>query len=77
MGAALGIVFGWLITRVASFVLNIFAQRQGFEEIEVFALPLWLILLALAFGVTVAVLAGYYPAVRAAKVNPVVALRGD
>jgi len=77
VGAALGIVFGWLITKAAALVLDIFAEREGVDEIDLFALPLWLIGLALAFGIVVAVMAGYYPAVRAARVDPVVALRSD
>ena len=77
IGSVLGILFGWLITRAASVVINIFAARQGIEEVELFSLPLWLMLLAMVFGVVVAVLAGYYPAARAARVDPVIALRGD
>jgi putative ABC transport system permease protein len=44
---------------------------------EFFYFPLWLILGAMAFSVSVSLLAGLYPAMRAARVNPVEALRHD
>jgi putative ABC transport system permease protein len=49
--------------------------NQGEEPLELFALPLWLILAALALGLTVSLIAGYYPSARAARIDPVEALR--
>jgi len=37
--------------------------------------PLWLAALAIFFGVLVSLAAGIYPATRAARLNPVEALR--
>ena len=42
-----------------------------------FAMPIWLIGLALGFGILVSVLAGVYPAARAACVDPVEAFRAE
>lgn len=77
IGASLGILFGWLITRIVTVIAHIYMRREGIPEVQLFSLPLWLVLIALAFGVGVAVIAGLYPAGRAARVDPVEALRGE
>ena len=77
VGAAVGIVFGWLITRVASTVAKAIMAKDGFGDIELFAMPPWLILTALGIGIVVSLAAGYYPAARAARVDPVQALRAE
>ena len=76
-GAALGVLLGWGISRIGAFAVKKIMENDGSLPIDPFAVPLWLILTALALGVTVAVIAGYYPASRAARINPVDALRGD
>ena len=77
IGATFGIIFGWLITRVASMVIKIIMQKQDIPEMELFVLPPWLILTALLFGLLVSLAAGFYPASRAARVDPVEALRTE
>ncbi len=77
IGSSLGIVLGWGITRVASVVARIFLEKQGAPDMDLFALPLWLILAGFFFGLGVSVAAGLYPAARAAAVDPVEALRND
>lgn len=77
VGAILGVLLGWGISRAGAFAVRKIMESKGSLPIDPFAVPLWLILTALAVGVTVAVIAGYYPASRAARINPVDALRGD
>ncbi len=77
LGAAFGIIVGWIITRIASFVAQSFMRNEGVETIELFATPLWLIGIALGFGIVVSLLAGYYPARRAARLDPVESLRNE
>jgi len=77
IGAAIGIIFGWFLTRIASLVAQFIMKDQGMDSVELFALPLWLIATALIFGFIVSLAAGYYPASRAARIDPVEALRHD
>jgi putative ABC transport system permease protein len=74
-GGVLGVFFGWLIGAVLTFATNIYLKRQDLPGVEIFAVPWWLIAGAIGFAVLVSLVAGLYPASRAAKLNPVDALR--
>jgi putative ABC transport system permease protein len=74
-GGVLGVGFGWLLGRAISFGTNVYLKRQSLNPIEISSVPWWLVLLALLFALVVSLLAGLYPASRAAKLNPVDALR--
>ncbi|MBI5021676.1 MAG: ABC transporter permease [Ignavibacteriales bacterium] len=77
IGTTLGILMGWTITRIISMIAQSYMRDQGIPDMELFALPYWLILISLAVGVGVSILAGFYPAARASRVDPVEALRND
>ena len=77
LGSMGGILLGWIVARVASGVAKAVMRNQDVEVMELFATPFWLVGIAMAFGVLVAVLAGTYPAGRAARVDPVEALRQE
>jgi putative ABC transport system permease protein len=77
VGGAFGILLGWIVTRVANAVANHYLRPQGVPEVDLFHIPLWLIAGALVFSMGVSLLAGVYPASRAAGVDPVRALRHD
>ena len=77
IGTLGGIFFGWLITRVVSAIAQGYMRSEGIPAMDLFSLPPWLILIALGVGIGVSVLAGFYPAARAARVDPVEALRND
>jgi len=77
LGGVFGLGLGWAVTRIANTVANVYVARQGGPHIDYFYIPLWLVLGAVAFSILVSLLAGMYPAIRAARVNPVEALRHD
>jgi len=74
-GGILGVGFGWLLGRAITFGTNVYLKRQNLNPIELSSVPWWLVILALFFAVLVSLAAGLYPASRAAKLNPVDALR--
>jgi putative ABC transport system permease protein len=77
IGGALGVLLGWIVGRAINWGANMYIQNQGGQPGDVFALPLWLIGGALGFSWLVSLLAGSYPASRAARLNPIQALRHD
>lgn len=77
LGGVLGLVLGWLVTRLANLIANAYIRPYGVEPTDLFYMPVWLILGAVGFAVVVSLLAGIYPAARAARVDPVTALRHD
>src|SRR5208337_4153930 len=70
-----GVMVGWLLGRAITFGTNVYLKRQNLNPIELSSVPWWLVIAAIAFAILVSLAAGLYPASRAAKLNPVDALR--
>ncbi|MGC2696423.1 MAG: ABC transporter permease [Candidatus Angelobacter sp.] len=77
LGGMLGAGLGWMIGRVINVGTNIWLQRQELRPENFWYVPWWLVAGALAFSVFVSLFAGLYPASRAARLDPVQALRHD
>jgi putative ABC transport system permease protein len=75
LGGILGVSLGWLLGRALTFGTNVYLHRQNLNSIELSSVPWWLVLSGLVFAVLVSLAAGLYPASRAARLNPVDALR--
>jgi putative ABC transport system permease protein len=77
MGGVFGLALGWSVSRIINLIINGFANRQGVPHMNYFSFPWWLCFGAIVFSILISLLAGIYPTVRAARIDPIVALRHD
>jgi putative ABC transport system permease protein len=75
LGGIFGVTLGWLIGRGMNLGTNIYLRRQELPAISVSSVPWWLFAIAIGFSIAVSLVAGLYPASRAARLDPVEALR--
>jgi putative ABC transport system permease protein len=77
-GGILGALLAWGIDGLANRLAYRFILKpQGASYVDFFALPVYLWLGAIIFAVLISILAALYPAGRAARIDPVKALRHD
>jgi putative ABC transport system permease protein len=76
LGGVTGIVLGWLMSCGIDAAASSYARRMAIaESLRLFEFPVWLLLSSVGFAVVMSLLAGIYPALRAARVDPIRALR--
>jgi putative ABC transport system permease protein len=74
-GGLLGAALGWAIGHAINFGTNIYLVRQELPPEKIWAAPWWLIAGSIGFALVVSLVSGLYPAARAARLDPVQALR--
>jgi putative ABC transport system permease protein len=76
LGGIIGTILGWLLGKGLNWlILKIMAWQEVNVQGTFFVVTWWLVLAALAFATLVGLLAGLYPAARAARLAPLDALR--
>jgi len=75
LGGIVGVALGWAIGQVINLGTNVYLKSQSFPPEHFWAVPWWLVGLAILFSFIVSLLSGLYPAGRAARLDPVQALR--
>jgi len=75
LGGIGGVLIGWAGGELANFGMNILARTMGGQSLDLFYQPLWFILVIIIFSTVIGFFTGVYPSIRAAKINPLEALR--
>jgi len=75
LGGVLGVALGWAIGQVINLGTNIYLKRQSFPPEHFWSVSWWLVAFAILFSFGVSLISGLYPAGRAARLDPVQALR--
>lgn len=78
MGGVIGTVGGWLLGIGLNYLIQWYIEREELPiSADFFVVTWWLALAALVFATLVGIVAGLYPATRAARLDPLVALRHE
>lgn len=75
LGGLVGIIIGFLGAEIFNILINILARTLGGEAVSLFYYPLWFIFFIILLSTAVGLIAGYWPAKKASKLNPLEALR--
>jgi hypothetical protein len=78
IGGVVGLVLGTLLGRLVDWLGHLYLANEGVTGIgQMSIVPPWLAIGALIFAAFIGVLGGFYPAARAARLDPVAALKHE
>jgi len=74
-GGVGGVFIGYIAGKLANIGINLLAKGFGGQALQLFYTPTWFIVVILVFSTVIGFITGIYPSMRAAKLNPLDALR--
>jgi len=77
LGGISGVLGGMIFSKIVNIIVNGIAHRFGGESVDLFLAPWWFICTIIIVSLVVGFLTGVYPAKRAAKINPLQALKRE
>jgi ABC-type antimicrobial peptide transport system permease subunit len=78
IGGVVGLILGTLLGRLVDWLGHLYLAKEGVTGIGPMSIvPPWLAIGALFFAAFIGVLGGFYPAARAARLDPVAALKHE
>jgi len=78
IGGVVGLILGTLLGRLVDWIGHLYLANEGVTGIgPISIVPPWLAIGALLFAALIGVVGGIYPATRAARLDPVVALKHE
>lgn len=77
VGSVAGLLLGYGVSRVGALIVRRIMIAQGGPDLDPFSLSPGIAFGSIAFGVAISLIAGLYPAARAARIDPVEALRQE
>jgi len=78
IGGVVGLILGTLLGRLVDWIGHLYLANEGVTGIgQMSIVPSWLAIGALVFAAFIGVLGGFYPAARAARLDPVAALKHE
>jgi ABC-type antimicrobial peptide transport system permease subunit len=75
LGGVIGLLIALFTERILQAVLNQLVESSGGQPLELFQHPTGFLLLMVVFPLALGLFTGLYPAIRAARLNPLKALR--
>lgn len=75
LGGIFGIMMAFLEMELVNIGINFLASRFGGSSVDIFSSPFWFLLLILTTSGVVGLITGFFPARRASKLDPLVALK--